>query len=162
MSTVCSESKSSKGSLSSLAGIKKSIEACVMQRLGIEDGEFWWCEMVGQAYLPSERTIKTPGAFEGKLISDQVQIKIISAREPLLGCGPLPDWLRKKRCIYALDSTKARVDNLWMWRCLAVHYRGDRKQREKFVTREALNLAREYYENPKLKRENVRATKLVD
>ena len=49
-----------------------------------------------------------------------------------------------------------------MWRCLAVHYRGDRKQLEKFTTREALNLAREYYENPKLKRENVRATKLVD
>ena len=49
-----------------------------------------------------------------------------------------------------------------MWRCLAVHYRGDRKQREKFVTREALNLAQEYYENAKLKRENVRAKKLVD
>ena len=49
-----------------------------------------------------------------------------------------------------------------MWRCLAVHYRGDKKQREKFTTREALNLACEYYENRKLKRENVRATKLVD
>ena len=70
-----------------------------------------------------------------------VQIKIISTGEPLLGCGPLPDWLRKKRCIYALDGTEDRIDNLCMWRCLAVHYRGDRKQREKFTTREALNLA---------------------
>ena len=49
-----------------------------------------------------------------------------------------------------------------MWRYLAVHYRGDKKQCEKRTTREALNLACEYYENPKLKRENVRATKLVD
>ena len=151
------KSKSTKGSLSSLAEIKAFIEACEMQRLDIEDGEFW-----SKAYLPPERTIETPGAFEGKLIFDHVQIKIISTREPLLGCGPLPDWLRKKRCIYALDGTEERVDNLCMWRCLAVHYRGDKKQREKFVTREALNLARQYNENPKLKRENVRATKLVD
>ena len=41
-------------------------------------------------------------------------------------------------------------------------YRGDRKQREKFATREALDLAREYSENPNLKRGDVRATKLVD
>ena len=41
-------------------------------------------------------------------------------------------------------------------------YRGDRKESEKFATREALNLAREYYENPRVKREDVRATKLVD
>ena len=151
------KSKSTEGSLSSLAEVKAFIEACEMQRLDIEDGEFW-----SKAYLPPERTIETPGAFEGKLIFDHVQIKIISTREPLLGCGPLPDWLRKKRCIYALDGTEERVDNLCMWRCLAVHYRGDRKQREKFTTREALNLARKYYENPKLKREDVRATKLVD
>ena len=49
-----------------------------------------------------------------------------------------------------------------MWWCLAVHYRGNRKQREKFATRKAVNLAREYYENPRLKREDVRATRLVD
>ena len=128
-----------------------------MQRLVIEDGEFW-----GKAYLPPERTIKTPGAFEGKLIFDHVQIKIISTREPLLGCGPLPDWLKGKRCIYALDGTEERVDNLCMWRCLAVHYRGDRKQREKRTTREALNLARDYYEDPSLTRGDVCATKLMD
>ena len=128
-----------------------------MQRLDVEDGEFW-----SKAYLPSQRTIETPGAFEGKLIFGYVQIKIISTREPLLGCGPLPDWLRKKRYIYAIDGTEEKVNNLCMWRCLAVHYRRDRKQRERFTTREALNLAREYYENPNLKREDVRATKLVD
>ena len=122
-----------------------------------EDVEFW-----SKAYLSPKRTIETPGAFEGRLIFDDVQIKIISTREPLLVCGPLPDWLRKNRCIYALDGTEKRIDDLCMWQCLAVHYRGGKKQREKFATREALNLAREYYENPKLKREKVRATKLVD
>ena len=151
------KSKSTKGSLSSLADIEAFIEQCEMQRLDIEDAEFW-----SKAYLPSERTVETPGAFEGKLIFDHVRIKILSTREPLLGCGPLPDWLRKKRCIYALDGTEERVDNLCLFRCLAVHNRGDRKQREKRTTREALNLAREYYENSKLKREDVRATKLVD
>ena len=134
------KSKSTKESLSSLA--------CEMQWLDIEDGEF-----LGKAYLPQKQTIETPGAFEGKLIFNHVQIKIISTTEPLLGCSPLPDWLRKKRCIYALDGTKEKVDNLCMWRCLAVHFRGDKKMREKFGTREALNLAREYYENPELKRE---------
>ena len=49
-----------------------------------------------------------------------------------------------------------------MWRCLAVHYRGDRKQRERRTTQEALNLARDYYEDPSLKRGDVCATKLVD
>ena len=151
------KTKSTEGSLSSLADIEAFIQQCEMKRLDIEDVEFW-----SKAYVPAERTIETPGAFEGRLIFDHVQIKIISTREPLLGCGPLPDWLRKKRCIYALDGTEESIDNLCMWRCLAVHYRGDRKQREKRTTREALKLAREYYENPKLKREDVRATKLVD
>ena len=146
--TKYAKSKSTKGSLSSLADIEAFIEQCEMQRLGIEDAEFW-----SKVYLPPERTIETPGAFEGKLIFDHVQIKIIATREPLLGCGPLPDWLKKKRCIYALDGIEERVDNLCMWRCLAVHYRGDRKQREKRTTREALNLVREYYEDPNLKRE---------
>ena len=116
------KSKSTKGSLSSLAEIEAFIEACEMQWMDIEDGEFW-----SKAYLPPERTIETPGAFEGKLIFDHVQIKIISTREPLLGYGSLPDWLRKKRCIYALDGTEERVDNLCMLRYLAVHYRGDKK-----------------------------------
>ena len=83
-----------------------------------------------------------------------------ATKEPLLGCGPLPHWLKGKRCIYALDGTEERVDNLCMWRCLTVHFRGYKKQREKRTTREALNLVREYYEDPNLKREDVRAMKL--
>ncbi|XP_057316834.1 uncharacterized protein LOC130657857 [Hydractinia symbiolongicarpus] len=83
-------------------------------------------------------------------------------QEPLLGCGPLPDWLRGKRCIYSFDKEDERTDNLCIWRYLVVHSREDKKQKEKYITRPALALAREYYNNPKLKREEVRATKLVD
>ena len=49
--------------------IEAFIEACEMQRLDVEDGEFW-----SKAYLPSERTIENPGAFEGKLIFDHVPV----------------------------------------------------------------------------------------
>ena len=104
------KSKSTRGSLSSLADIEAFVEQCEMQRLDIEDAEFW-----SKAYLPPERSIETLGAFEGKLTFDRVQIKIISMREPLLGCGPLSDWLRKKRCIYALDGAEEAIDNLCIW-----------------------------------------------
>ena len=47
-----------KASLLSLAEIKALIEACEMQRLDIEDVEFW-----SKVYLPPERTNETPCAF---------------------------------------------------------------------------------------------------
>lgn len=61
------------------------------------------------AYLPTEWTIKTPGAFEEKLIFDNDQMKIASTKS-LFVCGPLSDWLRKKRSIYALHGIEERVD----------------------------------------------------
>ena len=128
-----------------------------IKRLDLEDNEFW-----GKAYLPPERTIETPGSYEGKVVFLHVQVKFISTNEPLLGCGPLPDWLRKKWCIYGVDGKEERTDNLCVWRvlrfiCTVKCHRGT-----KFLTREALKLAREYYGNNKLKRKDVRATKLMD
>ena len=35
----------------------------------------------------------------------RVQIKLIASNEPLMGCGLLPEWLRKKSCINALLMT---------------------------------------------------------
>ena len=46
--------------------------------------------------------------------------------------------------------------------CLAIYTRRDVKRGSEFVTKEALKLASEYYGNDKLKRQDVRATKLVD
>ena len=71
----------------------------------------------------------------------------------------LLEWLRKKRCINALDTFD---DNLCVWRCLAIYTRRDVKRGSEFVTREALTLAKEYYGNNKLKRKDVRATRLED
>ena len=91
-----------------------------------------------------------------------VQVKFVSTNEPLLGCGPLPDWLRKKRGIYGVDGKKERTDNLCLWWCLAIYTHNNESRERECLTKEALELAREYYENDKLKRKNVRATKLMD
>ncbi|XP_057317023.1 uncharacterized protein LOC130658019 [Hydractinia symbiolongicarpus] len=61
-----------------------------------------------------------------------------------------------------MDGEDARTDNLCFWRCLAVRERADVKRGTEFLTKTALKLAREYYDEPKLKREEVRATRLVD
>ena len=84
---------------------------------------------------------------------------MVAPNEPLIGCGPLPDWLRKIRCIYAIDTFD---DNFCVWRCLAIRKQKDIKRGTEFITKAALNLAREYYGDNKLKRKDVRPTKLVD
>ncbi|KAL9986602.1 hypothetical protein ACROYT_G000771 [Oculina patagonica] len=50
-----------------------------------------------------------------------VDVKVVLDRQPLLGTGPLPDWLRNLahgRLMVALDTYQ---DNLCLWRCIAVH-----------------------------------------
>ena len=79
-----------------------------------------------------------------------------------MGCGPLPGWLRGKRCIYALD---AFGDNLCVWRCLAIYKRlacGGKNRVQERNCDATLVLAREYYGDNNLKKRDVRATKLVD
>ena len=121
-----------------------------MKRLDLEDNDFW-----GKAYLPAERAIETPGAYQGMVVFKHVEIKLVSSNEPLLGCGPLPDWLRKKRCVYAVDGKNERNDNLCVWRCLAIYTSGSAKREMERTTKEALTLAREYYGNDKLKQLDV-------
>ena len=64
-----------------------------------------------------------------------VDIKVVLDRQPLLGTGPLPDWLRNLshgRNMQALDTYR---DNLCLWRCIAVH-RGSRPDRSTTAARE--------------------------
>ena len=49
-----------------------------------------------------------------------------------------------------------------VWCCLAIYKRQDIKRGTEFVTKAALDLAREYYGDNKLKRKDVKPTKLVD
>lgn len=51
-----------------------------------------------------------------------VDVKIVFNQQPLLGTGPLPEWLRNLahgRAMVALDTFQ---DNLCLWRCIAVHF----------------------------------------
>ena len=109
--------------------------------------------------MPATRTAKVKGNYQGKVVLKHVQIKLIASNEPLMGCGPLPEWLQKKRCINALDTFD---DNLCVWRCLALYKQKDVNRGAEISTKEALNLAREFYSDNKLKRKDVRTTKLVD
>ena len=142
------------GMFTSLEEIQVYIEECEQKRLDLENEEVW-----SKAYLPTTRTTEARGNYEGKVIFKHVQIRLVASNEPLMGCGPLPDWLRKKRCIYAVDAFD---DNMCVWRCLAVDKRKDINRGTQFVTKVALDLARGYYVDNKLKRKDVRPTKLVD
>ena len=64
-----------------------------------------------------------------------VEIKVVLDRQPLLGTGPLPDWVRNlahSRKMVALDTFN---DNLCLWRCIAVD-QGARPDRSTEAARE--------------------------
>ena len=64
-----------------------------------------------------------------------VDIKVVLDRQPLLGTGPLPDWLRNLshgRNMLSLDTYR---DNLCLWRFIAVH-RDSRPDRSTTAARE--------------------------
>ena len=70
-----------------------------------------------------------------------VDLKVVLDRLPLVGTGPLPDWLRNLshgRAMVTLDTYK---DNLCLWRCIAVH----RGARTDHCTKEARSLAQSFY-----------------
>jgi len=70
-----------------------------------------------------------------------VDVKVVLNRQPLLGIGPLPDWLRNLahgRSMLALDTYQ---DNLCLWRCITVH-RGARPDRS---TTAARGLAKSFF-----------------
>ena len=71
------------GMCTSLQEIRDYIEECEQKRLDLGNEEVW-----SKAYLPAERAIETPGAYQGKVVFKHVQIKLIASNEPLMGCGP--------------------------------------------------------------------------
>ena len=101
------------GMFTSLKEIQAYIEECEQKRLDLDNEE-----VCSKAYLPTERTTEARGNYEGKVIFKHVQVRLVASNEPLLGCGPLPDWLRNKRCIFAVDTFD---DNLCAWTCLAIY-----------------------------------------
>ena len=49
----------------------------------------------------------------------KVQLTAILGRDALVGTGPLPDWLRRKRGLIALDTFN---DSLCQFRCIDIHH----------------------------------------
>ena len=144
------------GTFTSLRAIEEYIRRSELRRLDLDDVEVW-----SKAYLPASQLTNRPGVYEGRVEFCHIHVKLISSNEPLLGCGPLPDWLRAKRCIYAIDNA---MDNLCVWRCLVIskRIREDRPRPEVCTTRDALALVREFYNQPTLPLSDVRPTKLID
>ena len=141
----------------SLREIQAYIKECEQKRLDLDSEEVW-----PKAYLPTTRTAEVRGNYEGKVIFKQVQIRLVASNKPFTGCGPLSDWLRKKRCIYAMDKFDY---NLYVWRCLAIYKRfarGEKNQVEKRNCDAAKCLAHEYYADNNFEKRDVRPTRLVD
>jgi len=70
-----------------------------------------------------------------------VDLKVVLDREPLLGIGPLPDWLRNLAHGGAMTALDTYKDNLCLWRCIAVH----REARVDRRTKAARGLAKSFY-----------------
>ena len=97
------------------------------------DAEKWLSEREKVRLYPDniERP-NTKWVFEAYF---NVDVKVVLDRQPLLGTGPLPDWLRNlahSRYMLTLDTYK---ENLCLWRCIAVH-RGSRPDRSTTAARE--------------------------
>ena len=110
----------------SLEDIQADIEEPKQKRLDLENVEVW-----SKTYVPITRTIETQGSYQNKVFFKHVQIRLVASNAPLMGCRPLPYWLRNKRCIYAVETFD---DKLYIWRCLAIynrHIRGEQNQVQK-------------------------------
>ena len=106
------------------------------------DAENWIREM--EAVRLESDNIERP---DTKWVFDShftVDIKVVLDRQPLMGTGPLPNWLRnlahasRGHAMVTLDTYR---DNLCLWRCIAVH-RGARPDRS---TEAARDLAKSFY-----------------
>ena len=106
------------------------------------DAENWIKEM--EAARLDADSIERPDTkwiFEAHFNAD---VKVVLDRQPLMGTGPLPDWLRnlahaaRGHAMVALDTYR---DNLCLWRCIAVH-RGARPDRS---TKAAQDQAKSFY-----------------
>ena len=75
-----------------------------------------WVKQQEELRLENQRRPNTQWAYEKTLM---LYVKVILDRQPLfLGLGRLPDWLRNKHGILSLDTFR---DNLFLFRCIAVH-----------------------------------------
>ena len=106
----------------------------------LKDAEKWLRERESER-LEVER-IERPNT---KWVFDHyyaVDVKVVLDRQPLIGTGPLPDWLRNlARGNHGMVTLDTYRDNMCLWRCIAVH-RGARPDRS---TEAARRLAKNFF-----------------
>ena len=72
-----------------------------------------------------------------------IEVKVVLDNQPMLGTGPLPEWLRNLAHGRKMVSLDNFGDNLCLWRCIAV-YRGSRPDR---CTQLARRLALDFFKS---------------
>ena len=85
--------------------------------------------------------IKRPNTKWTFIKFSNIEVKAVIDNQPMLGTGPLPDWLRNLahgRKMVSLDTYR---DDMCLWRCVAV-YKGARPDR---CTQSARQLARGFF-----------------
>ena len=83
----------------SLSQIEEYIKQCKLSPLNLDNEE-----VSSKAYLPAVRITDNHRVYEGRVKLQHIQVQLILSKEPLLGCGPLPSWLGKQRCIYTVNN----------------------------------------------------------
>ena len=104
------------------------------------EAENWLSKMEAiRLDVDSTERPNTKWIFEGHF---NVDVKVVLDRQPLMGTGPLPDWLRNlARGNHAMVTLDSYRDNMCLWRCIAVH-KGARPDRS---TKEAQGLAKSFF-----------------
>ena len=110
----------------------------------LSDAEEWLCEK--EARRLDSDTIKRPSTKWEFVSFFNVDVKVVLDREPLLGTGPLPDWLRNLAHGWSMVALDTYQDNLCLWRCIAVH-QGALSHRS---TKVASGLAKSFYKLKKM------------
>ena len=77
-----------------------------------------------------------------------IEVKVVLDKQPMLGTGPLPDWLRNLAHGRKMISLDTYGDNLCVWRCIVV-YQGARPDR---CTQSARQLARGFFKSDNVPR----------
>ena len=95
-----------------------------------------WLSAQETKRLNSDNTNRPSTKWEFLRFSN-VDVKVVFDHQPLLGTGPLPDWLRN----LTHGRSMVALDTLCLWRCIAVH-RGARLDRS---TTAARGLAKSFF-----------------
>ena len=99
----------------------------------MQEAEKWLSEQESKRF--DQDKVKRPSTKWVLEAFFSADVKVVLDRQPLVGSGPLPEWLRKlaqSRAMFTLDTFN---DNLCLWRCISV-YRGALPHRSTNAARE--------------------------